>query len=287
MQNNKNMDISVIIPTYKPGSYIYECLNSLVSQTFPHERFEILLILNGCKNPYKADLEKYIHDKMQTMNVSLIQTEIPGVSNARNIGLDKAIGEYICFIDDDDYVSATYLEKLFKKACPNTVSLSNVQAFCDVEDELSFLRTFDDNPIRKEYKEKVKNGKQFFWKARKYFSGPCMKMIHREVIGKRRYDVRYKNGEDSLFMFLISNRIKYIDFASEDALYYRRFREGSAAYIPQPFGSSVINACSLFIDYTKIYLCAPFSYNLIFYITRLLSSIHLIIWRIQNLRNLR
>lgn len=102
------MKISVIIPTYKPQSYLWECLDSLRNQTFPKSDFEIFLILNGCKDPYQSQIENYllIHE---ICNLRLIQTDQLGVSNARNIGLDCANGDYITFIDDDDYVSPYYL----------------------------------------------------------------------------------------------------------------------------------------------------------------------------------
>ena len=54
------MKISVIIPTYKPKEYIWECLDSLKSQTFDKKEFEIILILNGCKEPYYSEIDKYI-----------------------------------------------------------------------------------------------------------------------------------------------------------------------------------------------------------------------------------
>ncbi|MCF2604299.1 glycosyltransferase family 2 protein [Parabacteroides distasonis] len=54
------MKIFVIIPTYKPQAYLWECLDSMVAQTFPKEEFEVILVLNGCTEPYKSDIERYI-----------------------------------------------------------------------------------------------------------------------------------------------------------------------------------------------------------------------------------
>ena len=104
--------ISVIIPTYKPQDYLWECLDSLLIQTFPKEDFEIILVLNGCIEPYKSKIEQYIVDKMQGVNVNFIHTEVGGVSNARNIALDQTRGEFITFLDDDDYFSKTTLERI-------------------------------------------------------------------------------------------------------------------------------------------------------------------------------
>ena len=102
------MKISVIIPTYKPGAYIWECLDSLRNQTLPKEDFELILVLNGCKDPYYSQIQEYIDKNLIGNNVNFIQTDTGGVSNARNIALDVAKGEYITFIDDDDYISASF-----------------------------------------------------------------------------------------------------------------------------------------------------------------------------------
>ena len=130
------MKISVIVPTYKPKEYLWECLDSLVAQTLSGSEWELLLVLNGCCEPWRTQIEQYIGSKMQGMNVVFVQTDTPGVSNARNIALDRARGEYITFIDDDDYVSPQYLEELLKAATPDTVSLCYPYAFDDGHPEV-------------------------------------------------------------------------------------------------------------------------------------------------------
>ena len=98
------MKITVIIPTYKPGSYLWKCLDSIKNQTFDKVDFELILVLNGCNEPYYTDIKKYIATNFIGYNINFIQTDVGGVSNARNIALDKAKGKYITFIDDDDFV---------------------------------------------------------------------------------------------------------------------------------------------------------------------------------------
>ena len=106
------MEVSVIIPTYKPGEYISECLNSLEEQDFPVSDYEVIIVLNGCDMPYRSMLQDIITDKGY-VNVRLIQTDVPGVSNARNVGVDNAKGKYLLFIDDDDWVAGNdYLSSM-------------------------------------------------------------------------------------------------------------------------------------------------------------------------------
>lgn len=108
------MDISIIVPTYKPDYYIWECLESLKNQSLDREKYEVLIILNGEKESYYSNIKNWI-EKNKVENFEILYTKISGVSNARNIGLDNSRGEYIVFIDDDDYVDRNYLEELLKK----------------------------------------------------------------------------------------------------------------------------------------------------------------------------
>ena len=267
------MKISVIIPTYKPQEYLWECLDSLAAQTFPKEEFEVLVILNGCCQPYKQQIEKYLSSVDPSLNIKLIHTDKGGVSNARNIGLDLSQGEYIAFIDDDDFVSATYLESLHKKIHENTVVLARPHIFND--GDLTPLPYRSVNLFR----QLSKDGRQSLIKARKLMHITHTKLIPSDVIGERRYDPSFSVGEDTLMMFLLSDRIKSVDFASDDAVYYRRVRSGGAV---DKFRSSKIcqrakNSFRLILKYTSIYFSAPLRYSFFFYLTRVWGALHSIV----------
>ena len=265
------MKISVIIPTYKPQSYIWECLDSLCGQTFPKEDFEVILVLNGCKEPYDGQIREYI-DKHPEIHWNYIQTDQGGVSNARNIALDVAKGEYIAFVDDDDYVSPSYLEELYSKADGETIAVSNSFAFNDGKPE-EFL-TYE---MTRAFNTYSPNGRMSSSKIRRFFSGPCMKLISMSFIQGRRFDVRFKNGEDSLFMFLISDRYKYVDFASSTAIYYRRYREGSAVKAKMSKCYVLKNSFKMMGAYTKIYFSKPCKYSFRRYVTSILGACHFIL----------
>lgn len=259
------MKISVIIPTYKPAEYIWECLNSLENQTFPKAEFEVILVLNGCKEPYYSAITDYIAGS--NVPYDFIQTDQGGVSNARNIALDNAKGEYITFIDDDDYVSPSYLEELYNIASPDTIALCYPYAFKDGDITQLPYR------ITTQYDNCVKRGKQQFTRARKFFSGPCMKLIHRNIIDDRRFDKRFKNGEDSLFMFLISDKFKFVDFTSKDAVYFRRIRNSSANFKSRSIMQKVKNSLLMIFQYIKMYATNPFNYRFDFLFTRVLGAV--------------
>ena len=117
------MKVSVIIPTYKPQKYLWKCLDSLDNQTLAKDYFEVVLVLNGCKEPYDTQIKEYI-SKHNDLIINYIQTDEGGVSNARNIGIDVAKGEYVSFIDDDDYVSPKYLQRLLENSSSTVVTMA-------------------------------------------------------------------------------------------------------------------------------------------------------------------
>lgn len=261
------MKISVIIPTYKPQNYLWKCLDSLQSQSFPKDCFEVILILNGCCQPWKEQIEKYLSLDHKGLDVKFIQTDIPGVSNARNIGIDLAQGDYIAFIDDDDFVSPSYLQELYTKTDENTIALSYQLAFKDGKE--GFFPYY----ITREYKKKAKNKVLPFYECRRHFNRPTYKLLSRAAIGDRRFDVSISNGEDALFMFLVSDRFKYVTFTTKNAVYYRRYREGSAISLRGNKVQRINNALRLIIKYFVIYLKHPFSYNIYFMFSRIVGTL--------------
>lgn len=261
------MKISVIIPTYKPQDYLWECLISLGKQTFSKEDFEVILVLNGCTEPWKSQIEEFIACKMAHMNINFIHTEQGGVSNARNLALDVASGEYIAFIDDDDYISISYLADLFAIASKDTISLCYPLSFDD--GTTNYLPFY----ITKDYNSSNVNNRCSWYHARRYFNGPVYKLIHRDIIGERRFDTRFSYGEDSLFMFLISNRFKWVSYTSKDVIYYRRNRLGSATFHKRSFINKLKNEWHLILNKTIIFFSCPLQYSIRFYVRSLASSV--------------
>lgn len=266
------MKISVIVPTYKPQAYLWECLDSIYNQTFSKLDFELVLVLNGCNEPYNAQIKEWL-SRHSDLRAQYIQTDDGGVSNARNMALDNAKGEYVAFIDDDDIVSPSYLEELYAKASPDTISLCYPYAFNDGDIGVQLPYR-----ITSAYEYCVQHRcHNISSKARKFFSGPCMKLIPMSFIQNRRFDVRFKNGEDSLFIFLISDRFKEISFTSKNAVYYRRVRENSAITASRSKWMRISNSLKIIWIMSCIYFSHPFSYNFTFFITRVLGNIHSIL----------
>lgn len=107
--------ISVIIPCYNAEKYIDECLNSVLSQNFPQDLLEIIVINDASTDNTLSILQEY--ELQYPDNILLINCEQNvGQGAARNIGIEYASGEYISFVDADDYVEKDFLRTLYHKA---------------------------------------------------------------------------------------------------------------------------------------------------------------------------
>ena len=259
--------VSVIIPTYKPQDYIYTCLNSLKKQSLAPRFFEVILVLNGCKEPYYSALLRFIEDQMVALNVRLIQIDEAGVSSARNRGLTEATGQYIAFIDDDDYVSPSYLKEMLDIAIQGIMPLSNICAFKDNGNENV------SNYIAHSFQKNKLQPNPNIVQLRSFFSTACCKLIDRKIIADRRFNPRYTHGEDSLFMALISDKVGSFKLTSENAIYYRRIRKNSAVTKKRTYTEKIYTNLQLAFAFGKIYIRAPHRYNFLFISTRIIASI--------------
>ena len=115
MKSERNFDsikVSVIVPVYNVEAYLERCLDSLVKQTL--EEMEIIVVNDGTKDNSQAIIDRYAAAYPQKV-ISLIK-ENGGLSDARNYGIPYAHGEYIGFVDSDDYLNVTMYQKLYDRA---------------------------------------------------------------------------------------------------------------------------------------------------------------------------
>lgn len=252
------VNISVIIPSYNPGDYVFECLDSCLKQTLDKTLFEVIIVLNGDKYPYWDDICTYVK---QYDNVRVVHEELPNVSNARNKGMEIAIGEYFCFIDDDDIVSPNYLEELFRVSTPKKVGVSNIHSFRGTIDN------WNNDFFACRIIQQRDSSKSLFGN-RAILSFPVAKLIHRGIVGSRKYDLRFKNGEDALFMTQISDKIHGFAFTDESACYFVRERNESATRKKIDKKVLIKNTFLLLSAYFITYISKPFSYNFLLFLSR-------------------
>ena len=104
----KDRLVSIIVPVYNVEKYLSKCIEILINQTYTN--IEILLINDGSTDNSKKICEQF---KEKDSRIKLINKENGGLSDARNKGLQEAIGKYIAFVDSDDYVEKNYIETLY------------------------------------------------------------------------------------------------------------------------------------------------------------------------------
>lgn len=153
--------ISIIIPVYNVERYLDKCIKSILNQTF--KEFELILINDGSTDNSKSICD-YYSKKYDEINV--IHKENEGQASARNIGLDIAKGEYIGFVDSDDFIEEDMFEELYKSCIEYDSDIAIIG-----------LREVDENyTILNEYIPTEINLKEIFKRAY-----PCNKIFKKKL----------------------------------------------------------------------------------------------------------
>lgn len=118
------VSVSIIVPIFNVEKYLAECLDSLVKQTM--DDIEIIMVNDGSIDDSEEIAKSYVD---LNENFCLINRENSGLSAARNSGLDVAKGEYVYFLDSDDFLSDDAIEKLYKKAKAEDLDQLRVAAY--------------------------------------------------------------------------------------------------------------------------------------------------------------
>ena len=194
--------ISVIIPVYNCREYIARCMDSVLTQTY--RNLEVLLIDDGSTDGSDVLCNQY---PSRDSRVKVLHIPHSGVSAARNAGLEKAVGEYIAFVDADDHVSSSLLETLLEALLANDASIATCHhtKFFSAPGKLKNVGSYRSHIILpKEYCFSKKYSHSTVWGA----------LFRRETVGDIRFSPEYKVGEDAVFFaqaVLNAERIVDID----------------------------------------------------------------------------
>ena len=102
--------ITVVVPAYNSEGTILRCINSILNQTY--QDIQLIVVDDGSEDGTRTIVEEF---QKQDSRIELISIRNSGVSHARNVGIDNARGEYITFVDSDDYIDEVMYESLMKK----------------------------------------------------------------------------------------------------------------------------------------------------------------------------
>lgn len=183
---------SVIIPVYNAERYLRQCLDSIISQTFTD--WEMILVNDGSRDESLSICQEYAQ---KDNRICVIAKPNGGPSSARNRGLEVANGEYVYFMDADDWIEDSFLERFLNRNDNNLYDIvfqGFVREFPDGRREESFAMDVDTSMMPKEeiicklYKEHV-------------YGWSCCKVFRKEIIDKYhlRFDETLRLWEDELF----------------------------------------------------------------------------------------
>ncbi|HLV23517.1 MAG TPA: glycosyltransferase family 2 protein [Moheibacter sp.] len=144
--------VSVIVPVYNTGKYLKKCLKSLLNQTL--DEIEIIVVNDGSTDESQKIIEEFFE---KSNKIKAFQKPNGGLSDARNFGLERASGEFIGFVDSDDFVSEEMFEKMYAKAVEHGAEI----VLCDLEKVYERGEAFRDLPQSPQLPEKIELEKDF------------------------------------------------------------------------------------------------------------------------------
>ena len=251
--------ISVIVPIYKVEKYLPECVESILAQSY--KNLEIILVDDDSPDGCPALCDDYAK---KDKRIKVIHKKNGGLSDARNAGIDAATGEYICFVDSDDYVAKDYVKKLYEALYGNDADMS----VCGYKYVL-------ENGV-KEKGEAPKAGlltEDNYWP--KVYDGMYITFVvaWNKLYGKNIFKkIRYKKGminEDEIILHKILSQCRKIAVI-EDPLYFYRKREDSIMgkekekkVLSDDAFEGLLERAEYFLDTKKYELCAIQLYSLL------------------------
>ena len=224
--------VSLIIPVYNVENYIEKCLDSVINQTL--KDMEIIIVNDGSKDSSKQKVEKYLK-KYPT--IKYLEKENGGLSDARNYGLPYATGEYVAFLDSDDYVEKTMYEEMYNLGKKENADMVE----CDFVWEYPNKKREDIGDIYNTKKEMIEKGHVVAWN----------KLIKREILEKT--NIKFPVGlryEDMEFFYKLVPYINKVSFVKKCMVHYVQ-REDSIANTQNSRTKEVFKILDNVISYYK------------------------------------
>lgn len=187
--------VSIIIPVYNGEKTIDKCLDSILEQSY--KNVEIIIINDGSTDNTIEALQGYLN---QYENIYLFDIKNTGVSNARNLGIQKSHGKYICFIDCDDELKLNFLEKMVQSIseAEADIAVCGFSLHYDIQPEKIFLPIDESNQDTAVIK--TNNYSYLFCLYKKRLLNPVWnKLYKKESLSGVSFDVSLAAGEDLLF----------------------------------------------------------------------------------------
>lgn len=240
---------SVIIPVYNVEKYLCRCLDSVFQQTFLD--YEVICIGDVSTDHSLEILESYALDHPMKI---LVNDKIGGLSYARNRGLDAAGGEYVLFLDSDDYISENLLERLNEELQKENYDFLTFSSKMFYDSDVKYTLIYE--PTRKNQYPEVYGGKELYLLQSR--QGDYKPTVWQYCYNKQfleENDLRFvvgRNSEDEMFtfhVFMKARRIKVLP----DILHYYRVRNGALTG-PEKIIERLLDSIDNYIEYICFYI---------------------------------
>lgn len=224
----KGIKISIIIPCYNVEKYLSRCLESILNQKVAHDLYEIITVIDGSKDNSESICSKYASIYS---NIKVVVKENGGVYAARNTGVEEAGGEYIWFVDPDDYVTPNSLSDILLAL--STSDLDVLFFYFNRVDEAGHIMTNIKDNFKTEKNQDVLSGKDFLDKIMLYSTFLWGFVAKSKIIKGMKFKENMRSMGDAEYiprMLLTTNRVKIDLFTA----YNYVCREGSISKLKKP-----------------------------------------------------
>ena len=219
--NDKDSLISIVIPIYNAEKYLEECLNSIKNQTY--KNIEVIMVNDGSKDDSETICKRFSEDDARFRYFTKVNG---GVSSARNLGLDNVKGDYITFIDADDWIEEKHLELLINsiKKTNSDIGVSSYKEFNNKD--TYYIRVYTKQEKNLLNFEKM-NRDEFLTLFPKLmstnvcFNNAVSKLFRKDLVKNLRFDTSIKYGEDLDFYFRLYMNVDSISYVNELTYVYR------------------------------------------------------------------
>lgn len=213
--NENNIIVSIIVPVYNTSNYLSKCLDSILNQTI--ENLEVIVVNDGSTDQSKRIIEEYC---LKDSRIRAFHQKNQGVSAARNNGISSSKGEYLIFVDSDDYIHNEMLEELVSAARKYNALITKCDVYYVKRNELKELDYKDDNIKSIESTEALKQLFTIFDET--HFGYTHSKLYNRDFIVKN--DLKFHNemsfAEDTLFFLEACILAKSVVYIPKQLYYY-------------------------------------------------------------------
>lgn len=233
-----NGKISVIVPIYKVEQYLPKCIDSIINQTY--KNLEIILVDDGSPDNCGRICDEYAE---KDDRIKVIHQENMGLPGARNSGMDIASGEYIAFVDSDDWLELDMYECLLKQIIENETDAAYCGFF--IENETSEISTLPGKVIETN-REFCGNIMRSGW----IYSVVWNKLMKRRCVAQARFDDKADGTEDSFFWYGVRKNVNSICFYPKPLYHYNKMNDNSATS-SKDISKSLIYVREFFVDDVK------------------------------------